>query len=79
VNDLTFEATVTRIARLAKEHGGTISAEDVEGDDALARNRSVTSAAGHMLAGDTHVVSRPAEAAGLWFPYAELTFSDPAR
>ena len=78
MTELTFEATVNRIERLAEEHGGTVSAEDVEGDDVLARNRSVTSAAGHMLAGDTHVLSRPAEAEGDWFPYAELTFRDSA-
>ena len=78
MTELTFEATVSRIERLAAERGGTVSAEDVEHDEPLARNRSVTSAAGHMLAGGTNVASRPADEAGEWFPYAELTFREPA-
>jgi hypothetical protein len=75
MSTLSFEATVVRLTRLAARQGGTVSAADVEADDPLARDRSTTSAAGHLLAGGTDVVSRPAEAADGWFPYAELTFT----
>jgi hypothetical protein len=75
VSELSFEATVIRIARMAARQGGSLSAGDVEHDDVLARNPSVTSAAAHMLAGGVNVVSRPPDAECKWFPYAELTFT----
>jgi hypothetical protein len=74
---LSFEASVLRIARLAAGLGGTITAEDVERDDVLARDHDTTAAAAHLLAGGTNVVSTPPEEPDSWFPYGELTFTHP--
>jgi hypothetical protein len=74
---LTFEASVLRLARLAARLGGTLTAEDVERDEVLARDHETTAAAAHLLAGGTNVVSTPPEEADSWFPYGELTFTRP--
>jgi hypothetical protein len=71
-DQLTFEQTVNRIVELAAERGGTVGRADIEADAALARDRSLTSAAGHSLAGGTNVAASAAE--GGWFPYERLSF-----
>lgn len=73
--ELSFEATVVRLARLAAARGGTLAAADVERDELLARDPDTTSAAARMLAGGTDVVATPETEPGRWFPYAQLTFT----
>jgi len=74
---LSFEQTVERLVRLAGEHAGTLTRVQVEADDELGRDRALTSAAAHSLAGGTNVVSTPSE--GGWFPYEWLTFGSALR
>jgi hypothetical protein len=71
---MTFDMTVKRIFELAAEHGGTVSAEEIEADPTLSGDRSLTSAAGHMLAGGTNVSAEPNRDDAHWFPYRRLTF-----
>jgi len=75
VSRLSFEATVSRLTRLAASRGGALAAPDVEADVLLAADRGTTSAAARMLAGGTEVVSEPAGERGRWFPYARLIFT----
>ena len=75
VSPLSFEATVSRLTRLAASRGGTLVAADVEADVLLAADRGTTSAAARMLAGGTEVVSDPVGERGCWFPYARLVFN----
>jgi len=72
---LTYEETVNRIIRLAEERGGTITRADIEADEDLSRDHSLTSAAGHSLAGGTNVASVSADDG--WFPYEQLSFGFP--
>jgi hypothetical protein len=74
---LSFEESVVRIARLANRQGGTVRADDVEGDEMLARDQATTSAAGHQLAAGANVVAAPQDDEERWFPYEELTFAEP--
>lgn len=73
--ELSFEATVARLARLAAARGGTVVAADVERDELLAQDPDTTSAAARMLASGTDVVATPETGPGHWFPYAQLTFT----
>jgi len=75
VSELSFEATVVHLARLAAANGGTVAAADVEQDELLAADRSTTSAAARMLASGTDVVATPATDPEHWFPYAQLSFT----
>jgi len=71
---MNFEMTVKRIFELAAAESGTVTAEQIEGDPELAGDRSLTSAAGHMLAGGTNVSAEPNRDEAHWFPYGRLTF-----
>ena len=74
---LTFEQTVDRLVKLAGEYAGTVTRAQIEADDELSRNRSLTSAAAHSLAGGTNVAATPSR--GGWFPYEWLTFGSAQR
>jgi hypothetical protein len=74
VSRLSFEATVSRLTRLAASRGGALVAADVEADVLLAADRGTTAAAARMLAGGTEVVSESGGERGRWFPYARLIF-----
>ena len=76
-DSLTFEQTVDRLVWLAGEHGGTVSRAQVEADDALSRDRALTSAAAHSLVGGTNVMAT--SSGGGWFPYEWLTFGSVHR
>jgi hypothetical protein len=70
-----FDDVTARLLKLAREHGGQLTAGVVEADDALASDHAITSAAAHALAGSTNVFGAPRESSG-WFPYEELRFTE---
>lgn len=71
---LTLERTLMRLVALAVARGGTLAAGDVEQDEQLTRDRSLTSAAARMLAGGA--AARGEAAASGWFPFNRLTLTD---
>ena len=71
---MTYDEAMARLVELAREHGGVVTAHDVESDSELAAEQAIASAAGHALAGSTNVFSSPSDEG--WFPYAELRFSE---
>jgi hypothetical protein len=77
---VTFDQVTSRLVTLAREHGGTVTAAQVEADEQLAGDRDLVSAAARALAGGTNVF--PVEDEGderEWFPYSALTFSELPR
>lgn len=74
---MLFERALQRIGELAREHGGTVTAAQIEADPELAADRDTVCAAGHQLAGSTNVFSMGEADAprGEWFPYAGLVFT----
>lgn len=54
---VTFEQTVVRIVDLAAAQGGTVTRPQIESDSSLDDDRTLTSAAGHSLAGGTNVAA----------------------
>jgi hypothetical protein len=75
---LGFEESIARITELASGQGGTITAADIEADEVLARDREMTAAAAHQLAGVANVIAVKAAESTEWFPYDELAFVDEA-
>jgi len=74
---VTFDQATTRLVALARANGGTVTAQQVEGDEELASDRDLVSAAARALAGGTNVFAVEAEDNGReWFPYSALTFSE---
>jgi hypothetical protein len=71
---VTYDDAMDRLVAIAKRNDGVVTARDVEGDNDLAADQAITSAAGHALAGSTNVLAS-ANAEG-WFPYAELRFTE---
>lgn len=70
---LGFAETVARIRDLAAMSCGTVTGEQVEQDERLARDRRLTCAAGRQLASGTRVSAIAAKEG--WFPYASLSFT----
>jgi hypothetical protein len=73
---MTFDEATTRLFALARAHGGTVTAQQVEADDELSANRDVVSAAARALGGGTNVFSYEETDEREWFPFSGLTFSD---
>jgi hypothetical protein len=73
---MEFEQAVQQIIRLAVEHRGTVTAAQIESDDELEIGRETTSAAGHMLAGSTNVLTFGGSEGRDWFPYSGLLFTE---
>lgn len=75
---MEFERALQRIRELAQQHGGLVTAAQVEADPELSADRNIVSAAGHLLAGSTNVfsVGETDAARGEWFPYPALVFSE---
>jgi hypothetical protein len=72
---MELETAAGRIADLAAENGGVVSAAVIEADPTLAEDRETTSAAAHMLAGGTNVFASVEEDGREWLPYSELAFT----
>ena len=68
---MTYEQAQDALLTLAREHGGLITAADVEADEALAADQPTVSAAARAFAGSTNVFAVPREDEG-WFPYSEI-------
>lgn len=71
MGEMTYEQAQDALLSLAKQHGGVISAADVEADDALAADQPTVSAAARAFAGSTNVFAVPREDDG-WFPFSEI-------
>jgi hypothetical protein len=68
---MTYEQAQEAMLSLAREHGGLITAADVESDDELAADKPTVSAAARAFAGSTNVFAIPRDDEG-WFPYSEI-------
>ena len=76
VASMTFEEASQRLIRLARDHGGVVTAAQVERDGELSRDIELVSAAARALDGSTNVFGTPrAPAEGGWFPFEELRFT----
>jgi hypothetical protein len=73
---MTFEDAHSRLVDLARKHGGTVTAAEVEADEDLSSDRDVVSAAARALAGGTNVFSADDSDGREWFPFSTLTFSE---
>ncbi len=72
---MTVEQTIDRLAALAPQNGGVVTASQVEGDPLLALNdHDVVCAAARALDGATNVFGTPRTTEG-WFPFEELRFT----
>ncbi|HEY0417495.1 MAG TPA: hypothetical protein VGC78_14020 [Gaiellaceae bacterium] len=77
---MTFDEATARLVAMAREHNGSVTAAQVEADEALSSDKNVVSAAARALAGGTNVFSAIDEDGRSWFPYSTLTFAElPAR
>jgi hypothetical protein len=73
---MTFDEASERLVRLAREHGGVVTAGQVERDRDLSADSEMVSAAARALDGTTNVFGTPrAPADGGWFPFEELRFT----
>lgn len=73
---LSYENTIARLLELAREHGGTVTAAQVEADPELAADQHLTSAAARALGGSTNVFSSDEPDGREWFPFSSLLFSE---
>lgn len=73
---MTFDEASERLIRLAREHGGVVTAAQVERDRELSADSELVSAAARALDGTTNVFGTTrAPADDGWFPFAELRFT----
>jgi hypothetical protein len=73
---MTFEEATERLVRLARDHGGVVTAAQVERDGELSAESELVSAAARALDGTTNVFgTQRAPADGGWFPFEELRFT----
>ena len=73
---MTFEEASQRLVRLARDHGGVVTAAQVEQDAELSADSELVSAAARALDGSTNVFGTPrASADAGWFPFQELRFT----
>ena len=56
---MTYEQAQDALLALARQHGGLITAADVEADEALASDQPTVSAAARAFAGSTNVFAVP--------------------
>jgi hypothetical protein len=71
---MTFDEATTRLLEIARSKQGVVTAQTVENDADLAREKLIVSAAAHALAGSTNVFATSGGSG--WFPYEELRFTD---
>ena len=72
---MTYEEAMARLAVLAKEHNGALTAAQVEADETLSSDHALVSAAARALAGSTNVFSYEEIDDGReWFPFSGLVF-----
>jgi hypothetical protein len=69
---VTFEEVTARLLLLAQQSGGRVTAAQVEGDERLASDHTLTSAAALALAGSTNVFSFDEGDDHEWFPFSGL-------
>jgi hypothetical protein len=73
---MTFDEASERLVRLARDHGGVVTAAQVERDGELTADSELVSAAARALDGTTNVFGTPRAAADSgWFPFEELRFT----
>jgi hypothetical protein len=73
---MTFDEASARLVRLARDHGGVVTAAQVERDLELSADSELVSAAARALDGTTNVFGTPrAPGEGGWFPFEELRFT----
>jgi hypothetical protein len=73
---MTFDEASARLVRLARDHGGVVTAAQVERDGELSADSELVSAAARALDGTTNVFGTPrAPGEGGWFPFEELRFT----
>ena len=69
---VTFEEVTARLLLLARQSGGRVTAAQVEGDERLSSDQTLTSAAALALAGSTNVFSFDEADNREWFPFSGL-------
>ena len=73
---MTFAEASERLVRLARDHGGVVTAAQVERDGELSADSDLVSAAARALDGTTNVFGTPrAPTDAGWFPFEELRFT----
>jgi len=69
----TFDEATSRLLLLAKQNGGRVTAAQVESDEHLSADHSLTSAAARALEGSTNVFSfEETDDGRAWFPFSGL-------
>ena len=61
---------VTRLLALLDAHGGTLTAAVVEADSELAQDPAAATAAAHLLATESEIITGEETDARKWFPYS---------
>ena len=70
---MTFDEATARLLLLAKQHGGRVTAAQVESDERLSIDQNLTSAAARALEGSTNIFSfEEADDGRTWFPFSGL-------
>ena len=70
---MTFNEATARLLLLAKQNGGRVTAAQVEADERLSSDESLTSAAARALDGSTNIFSfEEADDGRTWFPFSGL-------
>ena len=72
---MTFDEATTRLLEIARSKDGVVTAQTVESDDDLAREKLIVSAAAHALAGSTNVFATSGGSG--WVPSQELPYTAP--
>jgi hypothetical protein len=70
---MNTEQAVARLLALLDAHGGTLTAAVVEADTELAQDRAATTAAAHLLATESGIITGEETDARNWFPYTLMT------
>lgn len=73
---MRYEDTIARLIELARQNGGTVTAQQVEQDAELSADKDQTSAAARALGGSTNVFSSDEPDGREWFPFSSLLFSE---
>jgi hypothetical protein len=63
---------VTRLLALLDAHGGTLTAAVVEADSELAQDPAAATAAAHLLATESEIITGEETDARKWFPYSSM-------
>jgi len=72
---MRYNEAMARLVVRAREHNGTLTAAQVEADEALSAERELVSAAARALGGSTNVFAYDEVDDGReWFPFTGLVF-----